>query len=184
MKLVAPHPPGFERTRESFPEQTGLTFDPIAAAQAAAGLTGSLLFQPQRAARLVEHHARNGVNPALEDVIRQVAAATWLASKPAGLAGEVKEATDLVLFEQALILANDGAASPVVRAKTIEALDSLRAKLPGYLVRRLQAFERAPEKFQAEPCSGSAAGAAHWRRRMRAARVGGGQINGERRVTH
>jgi len=151
VKLVTPHPPGFERTRESFPEQTGLTFDPIAAAQAATGLTGSLLFQPQRAARLVEHHARNGSNPALEDVIRQVATATWLAPKPTGLAGEVKEATDLVLFEQALLLANDAQASPLVRAKTIETLDGLRAKLPGYLVRRLQAFERAPEKFQAEP---------------------------------
>ena len=151
VKLIAPHPPGFERTRESFPEQTGLTFDPVASAQAAAGLTGSLLFQRERAARLVEHHARNASNPALEDVIRQVAAATWLAPKPSGLAGEVKAATDLVLFEQALILANDEHASPVVRAKTLETLDGLRAKLPGYLTRRLQVFERAPEKFQAEP---------------------------------
>ncbi len=151
VKLVAPHPPGFDRTRESFPEQTGLTFDPIAAAQAAAGLTGSLLFQSERAARLIEHHARNAANPALEDVIRQIATATWLAPKPAGLAGEVKTATDLVLFEQALILANDDHASPVVRAKTVETLVTLRARLPGYLARGLQAFERAPEKFQPAP---------------------------------
>ena len=33
IKLVAPHPPGFDRTRESFPHQAGLTFDPIAAAK-------------------------------------------------------------------------------------------------------------------------------------------------------
>jgi hypothetical protein len=149
IKLIPPHPPGFGRTRESFPEQTGLTFDPVAAAQAAANLTGSLLFQPERAARLVEHHARNAANPALEDVIRQIAAATWLAPKPAGLAGEVKTATDVVLFEQALVLANDQHASPVVRAKVIQTLSSLR--LPSYLALRWQVFERAPEKFQPEP---------------------------------
>lgn len=150
VKLIAPHPPGFERTRESFPEQTGLTFDPVAAAQAAAGLTGSLLFQPERAARLIEHHARNAANPALEDVIRQIASATWLASQPAGLPGEVKTAIDLVLFEQALTLANDAHASPLVRAKVLATVESLRPRLPAYLTHRLQEFERAPEKFQSE----------------------------------
>jgi len=148
VKLIAPHPPGFERTRESFPEQTGLTFDPVAAAQAAAGLTGSLLFQPERAARLIEHHGRNAANPALEDVIRQIAAATWLAPQAGGLPGEVKAAVDLVLFEQALELANDGHASPLVRAKVLATLEALRPRLPGYLAHRLQEFERAPEKFQ------------------------------------
>jgi hypothetical protein len=146
VKLVAPHPPGFERTRESFPEQTGLTFDPVAAAQAAAGLTGILLFQPERAARLIEHHARNTANPALEDVIHQIATATWLAPQPAGLQGEVKTAVDLVLFEQALMLANDMHASPVVRTRVLASLTSLR--LPAYLAHRLQDFQRAPEKFQ------------------------------------
>jgi hypothetical protein len=150
VKLIAPHPPGFERTRESFPEQTGLTFDPVAAAQAAAGLTGSLLFQPERAARLIEHHARNAANPALEDVIRQIGSATWLAPQPGGLLGEVKTATDLVLFEQALTLANDAHASPLVRAKVLATVESLRPRLPAYLTHRLQEFERAPEKFQSE----------------------------------
>jgi hypothetical protein len=148
VKLIAPHPPGFERTRESFPEQTGLTFDPVAAAQAAAGLTGSLLFQPERAARLIEHHARNAANPSLEDVVQQIAAATWLAPQPGGLPGEVKAAVDLVLFEQALALANDAHASPLVRARMLATLTSLRPRLPGYLAHRLQEFERAPERFQ------------------------------------
>ena len=148
VKLIAPHPLGFPRTRESFPEQTGVTFDPVAAAQAAAGLTGSLLFNPERAARLVEHHGRNAANPSLEDVLRQVAAATWLAPQPAGLAGEVKAAVDLVLFEQAVELANNAHASLVVRAKVLAALNLLRPRLPGYLAQRLREFERAPEKFQ------------------------------------
>jgi hypothetical protein len=148
VKLIAPHPPGYERTRESFPEQTGLTFDPVAAAQAAAALTGSLLFQPERAARLIEHHARNSANPPLEEVIRQIAAATWLAPQPAGLPGEVKAAVDLVLFEQALALANGAHTSPLVQTKVLATIASLRTRLPAYLAHRLQDFERAPEKFQ------------------------------------
>jgi hypothetical protein len=148
VKLIPPHPPGYNRTRESFPEQTGLTFDPVAAAQAAAGLTGSLLFNQERAARLIEYHARNSANPALEDVIRQIAAATWVSPAPSGLNGEVKRAVDLVLFQQALALGNNDHASPVVRASVIGTLESLRPRLPEYLVRTLQNFERAPEKFQ------------------------------------
>ncbi len=151
IKLIPPHPPGYNRTRESFPEQTGLTFDPVGAAQAAAGLTGSLLFNPERAARLVEHHARDTSNPALEDVVRQIAAATWVAPAPGGLQGEVKRAVDLVLFQQALALGNDENASPLVRASILATLRSLRPKLPEPLARTLGNFERAPEKFKPAP---------------------------------
>jgi hypothetical protein len=151
VRLVAPHPPGFDRTRESFPHQTGLTFDPVAAAQAAAGLTGSLLFNSERAARLIEHHARNTAYPSLEDVIRQVGAATWLAPHPGGLNEPVKTAIDLVLFQQALALAHNEQSSPVVRASVMATLAALRPRLPAYLARMLQDFERAPEKFQLAP---------------------------------
>jgi len=151
LKLIGPHPPGFNRTRESFPEQTGLTFDPVAAVQAAAGLTGSLLFQSERAARLIEHHARNAANPSLEEVIRQVASATWLAPRPSGLNEAVKKAVDMVLFQQALALASNEHASPLVRASVIATVQSLRPRLPDYLARMLQSYERAPEKFQPAP---------------------------------
>jgi hypothetical protein len=128
-----------------------LTFDPVAAAQAAAELTGSLLFQPDRAARLVEHHARNAANPALEAVVREIATATWLGPQAAGLAGEVKTAVDLVLFDQALELANNAHASPLVRSKMLATLETLQPRLPSYLVHKMQEFERAPEKFQSVP---------------------------------
>ena len=59
LKLMPPQPPGFPRTGESFPAHTGLTFDPIATAEAASDLTLSVLFNAQRAARLVEYHARD-----------------------------------------------------------------------------------------------------------------------------
>ena len=52
LEMLPPVPPGYPRTRESFPSHTGLTFDPIAAAESAADLTLTVLLDPARASRL------------------------------------------------------------------------------------------------------------------------------------
>ena len=151
VRLIPPHPPGYDRTRESFPEQTGLTFDPLAAAQAAAGLTGSLLFDPSRAARLIEQHARDAAVPGLEEVVRRIAQTTWLAPSPLELAGEVKASVDLVLFQQALALASNEHASPLVRARLLAAIASLSRLFPEPLARVWRNFEQDPGKFKPAP---------------------------------
>lgn len=149
LALIPPHPPGYARTRESFPSQTGLTFDPIAAAQAAATLTGSLIFNPQRAARLIEYHARDSHNPDLSEVITAVASATWRAHVPDGFAGRIKEAVDESLFRQFLTLRVDESTSPLVR-NTIEewVQQTKRSPLPANLVRMLDESEKHPERFK------------------------------------
>jgi hypothetical protein len=68
LKLLPPRPPGFPRTHESLPAQTGPSFDPIAAAESAADMTLGVLFDPERAARLVEYHARANA-PSLAEVM-------------------------------------------------------------------------------------------------------------------
>jgi hypothetical protein len=151
IRLIPPHPPAYDRTRESFPAQTGLTFDPVAGAQAAAQLTGSLLFNPERAARLIEYHARNSVNPGLPEVLTAVARATWLTPAPPGLAGQVKEAVDIVLFQQVLGLAVDESGSPLVRSTTLDFLQASRSRLPVNLSRLLNDYERNPDKFKPAP---------------------------------
>lgn len=147
LKLLAPHPPAYDRTRESFPAQTGLTFDPVAAAQAAANLTGSLLFEPARDARLIEYHARNQASPGFAEVLDTVAKSSWLAPTPAGLRGQVKGAVDAVLFEHALGLMASGEASPLVSSAVASSLQSMRNRLPVALARQLAEFERNPKEF-------------------------------------
>jgi hypothetical protein len=147
LKLLPPHPPAYDRTRESFPSQTGLTFDPIAAAQAAANLTGSLLFDPTRDARLIEYHARNQANPTFTEVLNAVAKATWFAPSPAGLPGSVKSAVDAVLFEHALGLLADDAVSPLVRYAALAWFQAQRSHLPPALSHQLAEFERNPKQF-------------------------------------
>ena len=73
--LLPPRPPGLQRTRESFASHTGLTFDPVAAAESAADLTLVVLFNPQRASRLVEYHARKAEEPSLDEVMDAALAA-------------------------------------------------------------------------------------------------------------
>ena len=69
LKILPPRPEGYPRTQESFAGHTGVTFDPGGAAEAATEITLGLLFNPQRASRLVEYHARDAQNPGLQDVI-------------------------------------------------------------------------------------------------------------------
>jgi hypothetical protein len=148
LKLLPPHPPGYDRTRESFPSETGLTFDPIAAAQAAANLTGSLLFDPARDARLIEYHARRPANPGLKEMLDTVAKFTWFAPAPSGLPGEVKTAIDAVLFDRALSLLVEGQASTLVRSAAMSWFQAQRNRLPTPLSRQLAAFERNPKEFK------------------------------------
>jgi hypothetical protein len=149
--LIPPHPIGYPRTRESFPSQTGLTFDPLAAAEAAAGLTGSLIFNSERCARLTEYHARNAANPSLEEVLITVARATWLATRPSGLAGEVSNTVNLTLLRQALLLTNDQRASSAVRLTVRASIQSIARRLPANLARMVTDFNQYPDRFKPTP---------------------------------
>ena len=86
ISLIPPRVPGLINSRELFTKRTGLTFDPLAAAQASADFTLSFLLHPQRASRLVELGAR-GNSLSLHDVIQQLLDNTWKSKRQAGLAG-------------------------------------------------------------------------------------------------
>jgi len=58
LKMIRRVPPEYERGREDFKIRTSPAFDALAPAEAAAQHTLQFLFNPQRAARLVEFHAR------------------------------------------------------------------------------------------------------------------------------
>lgn len=125
LALLPPRPAGFPATKELFERRTGLTFDALAPAEAAAGLTFSLLFHPQRASRLTQQNARDPQLPGLDFVIQSVLDATW--HKPAGndYAGEVQRTVDYVALSKLLALATDGEAAPQVHAMVQQHLKAL-----------------------------------------------------------
>jgi hypothetical protein len=162
LAILPPLPPGLDRTRESFPSQTGLTFDPVAAAEAAADLTLQVLFDPARASRLVQYHMRVPKAPSLRGLLEAVSKTT--AERPEGghtMSSEVERAVEFRGLEAMLTLANDAAASSQARAIALSHLNDLlkdwTAAAPltdtaeaihrAALIARIHDFERDPAKF-------------------------------------
>ncbi len=164
LQLLPPVPPGYPRTRESFGGFTGVTFDPEGAVEAAAGLTVSLLFDPARASRLVEYHARDASLPGLEEVIRQTLAATWDAPRQPGLVGLTQNTVDDLVLRGLLGLAANAKASPEARAEALEQAIQLKHSLldrqltateaiahRDAAVRQIEDFQRNPAKYAPAP---------------------------------
>lgn len=155
LNLIPPRPPAYPRTRETFPSRTGLTFDPVAAAEAASDLAASLLLDPERAARLEDYHARNSENPGLAEVIDAVIAATWSAGERQGLERNVAHATDYVVLTRLLELAADTSAPPQVRSIATSKVAELKQTLTThpnpdftYALTLIGTFEGSPEKLE------------------------------------
>jgi hypothetical protein len=159
LKVMPPRPPGFPRTDESFQAHTGLTFDPGAAAEAATNITLELLFNPERASRLIEYHLRNPQSPGLDQVIEAVIEATWKGPRATGLQSSTQAITETAVTEHLLQLAADKNASAearaVARAKAV-ALEAFLSTASGDAeeqairaasLARIDLFLKEPDKF-------------------------------------
>jgi hypothetical protein len=160
--MIPPRVPGYPRTRETFKSRTGLTFDPIAAAESAAGTTLSFMLQPQRAARLIEYKSRDSAQPGLLPVLNKLIAQTWKAPQPVGYKGELQRMVNNLTLKQLLTLAANTNAAENVRSITLLQIDELKSYLQGasktsigstkanimFGLSQINLFERTPDKFQ------------------------------------
>ena len=72
IQLIPPKPLGYRRNRENIKTHTGLTFDPLAAAETSVKMTMELLLNAQKCARLVELHARDNTQLSLEYLLKYI----------------------------------------------------------------------------------------------------------------
>jgi hypothetical protein len=152
IRLIPPHPASYERTRELFRLHTGMTFDPLAAAETAAHHTIGALLHPERAARLVEYHARDSRNPGLDEVLNRLLAATWEAPRAANnYDAAIQEVVNEVALYHIMALAANDKASAGARAGAWTALEKLKVTLKTR--RSGQAVEALARirKFQDDP---------------------------------
>jgi hypothetical protein len=126
IEKIPPRPDGYPRTRELFKSRTGLTFDPMAAAEGAAATTLQFMLQPERAARLVEYNSRDNTQPGLIPVIHKLIAQTWKAKQPAGYKGELQRLVNNLTLKQLLTLAANGQAPESVRGITLLEISGLK----------------------------------------------------------
>jgi hypothetical protein len=129
LSIIPPRPPDYERGREDFKIRTSPAFDALAPAESAAQHTLQFLFNPERAARLVEFHARDAGNPSFEEVIDAIFAATWKAPRGGGYEAEIARVVDNVALYDLMALAANEKAAGQVRAIALLKLDKLRTWL-------------------------------------------------------
>jgi hypothetical protein len=147
LRIIPPRPPDYERGREHFKTHTSPAFDALAPAEAAAQHTLRFLFNPERAARLVEFHARNAESPGLEEVLEAIVAATWKTPHGDGLRGQIANAVDMVVLYDLMALAANDRASDQVRAIARFKLYELDRWLDAQMVSRQPILEPAHVAF-------------------------------------
>jgi hypothetical protein len=159
LKMIPPRPPDYERGREHFKIHTSPAFDAVAPAEAAAQHTLQFLFNPERAARLVEFHARNAESPGLQEVLEAILAATWKAPHGSGYAAEIARMIDGVALYDLMALNANERAPDQVRAIAALKLEELRGWLATAQSSATDEEERAHlffaakqiEQFQKDP---------------------------------
>ena len=167
LRILPPRPPGLPRTRESFPSETGLTFDPIAAAESAADLTLQVLLDPARASRVVQYHMRTPPSsPSLREIMEAVSKTT--ATRIDGghtMSSEVERAVEVRALEAMFSLGVNPAASSQARAIAHSHIndllkqwttepaptDSAEAIHRAGMIELINEFQRDPTKFTPAP---------------------------------
>ncbi len=167
LKMIPPRPPEYERGREHFKIRTSPAFDALAPAEAAAQHTLQILFNPERAARLVEFHARNAENPGLREVLDAILNATWKAPHGEGYNAQIVNVVDTVALYDLMALAANEHAGDEVRAVASQEVHDLFAWLSAptggqatadkahvsFALRQIEQFEKDPKKIDLPPPS-------------------------------
>jgi len=125
LRIIPPRAFGHQRGRENFNIRTSLTFDPLAAAEAAAQQTARFLFNHQRAARLIEYHARDSRNPGLVEILDKIINSTIKKDKGEGYKAELGRVADIAVLRALISLTGNVNASSQVRAIASLKLDEL-----------------------------------------------------------
>ncbi|HJQ71341.1 MAG TPA: zinc-dependent metalloprotease [Blastocatellia bacterium] len=127
LEMIPPRAFGYDGgTTELFTKRTDPVFDPIASATVAADFAISGLIQHQRAARLVEFHARDRANPDFKEVVDALINRTWKsAAARDSYQAAISRAVQSLAVTRLMDLAANADAAPQVRATATEALRDL-----------------------------------------------------------
>ncbi|MEX0823439.1 MAG: zinc-dependent metalloprotease [Balneolaceae bacterium] len=127
--LIPPQPIGVPSSRERFRGYTDPIPDPVAMAETTADQTVSLIFNPQRTARLMNQSARNNQSLSLQETADQVLNATLLADMKSGYPGAIQRAVNTSVLRGLMNLVVHENTSPDVQAVTSLILKNLQPVL-------------------------------------------------------
>lgn len=125
MQLIPPRPPLYYGAGELFQKRTGMSFDPVAAAESLAEYELSFLFHPERANRLAQFKAQANTM-GWDDVLDAIIAKTWKAPLQKGLKGEIQLQTQQMVLTWILGLSQSDNANYIVKSICFDRLQSLK----------------------------------------------------------
>lgn len=125
LKLIPPRPAGYDYNRELFNRRTGLLFDPLAAAEAAADIPLSLLFNTNRLNRLVEFQAKNN-GLGIDNMINVLSSKTWKAPRLEGFQKLIQQQNEQLLLTYLLSASVNDDASFATKSELLKAIDDLK----------------------------------------------------------
>lgn len=125
IKLIPPRPAGYDYNRELFNRRTGLSFDPLAAAESAANIPLSFLFNTNRLNRLVEFQVENN-GLGIDDMISVLSNKTWKAPRLKGFQMLIQQQNEQLLLTYILAASINDEASFATKSELIKAIDDLK----------------------------------------------------------
>ncbi|PHR98203.1 MAG: peptidase [Leeuwenhoekiella sp.] len=125
LTLFPPRAFGYGRTRESFKGNTGVTFDPLGAAETAADFTLDFLLNADRANRLVAQHAANTDLPGFDSVLQELIDETFETNPKDAYLAEVQRSVNNRVLEHLKQLMVNPNAIPQVKAAVFKSLTDL-----------------------------------------------------------
>ena len=163
LELIPPQPMGYQRDRELFKIHTGLTFDPLGAAEAAAAHTINMLLQKERMARMIEQHARDGSQMSLNEFLSRLAVALNAKDGYSPLEQEIARSVEKLFVLRLLGIAASTEGNQQVNAVALLKINELAELMSRagksssdpkeqahylYLIQKVAAFRLNPEEFQ------------------------------------
>jgi hypothetical protein len=166
IQKIPPRPSGYPASVETFKGYTGPTFDPMAAAEAAAGTTLSYLLSDERAARLIEYKMRDPKQPGFIAVVDKLLAQTWKAPlSNDGYKSSLQVLVNNLTLKYLLQLAANTGTSAIVRGQALLEIQELKEwigkAMPAatsamkanmlFALSQIDAFHKDPDQFKPLP---------------------------------
>jgi hypothetical protein len=128
LKLIPPRPSGYNYTQELFTKRTGLSFDALSPAEAAADLVFSLLFNPKRLSRIVQFEQTAGGLP-LNDMLMSIRKQTFGTQKLKGMDGLIQQQNEQLVLTYLMAATQNEEINFAARAMLKKHLEDLKAEV-------------------------------------------------------
>lgn len=159
LKMIPPRAFRYDANpRETFKRHTGLAFDPLAPAEAAAGLTLRMILNPERCSRLVSQRVLKADLPTFSEITKEMNKKLW--KKPEmvdnmSYYAQIDRMVAMQYLDHLMKLANNKETASEVRMNAYAAIDDIKTWVSGKMfdgggfarltLLKIKQFEENPE---------------------------------------